>query len=275
MGQKLHGRTRPAGKCMFCEKGALSKEHFWPEWASAMLPRYTDNRRVEELFTITEKTRLAELPEVNSRQGHTWTKKLRVVCRACNNGWMSVLETAAKPILMPLISTKPHILTEEAMRILAQWIALKVMVGERNHPEESVTPLEDRAKFRSTREIPPNSRIWIAKCGTGGWESGYLRHAATVSTSPIVMPHHRFKNIHSVAFGVGDLFVLAIQTTVNGVLNSNPTRSDALIPLFPVVRPCTWPPLQSLSVSEANNAADTLDRSFRGSNVRWAPGFPS
>lgn len=207
---RLQGNSKPPGKCIFCERGNLSKEHFWPEWATALLPKYPDNRHVEQLFTVTEKTRLVRPPEVKSRQGHSWTKKIRAVCRSCNSGWMSVLENAAKPILTPLIATQPHRLTVDAMRILAQWIGLKIMVGERNHPEDSVTPLEDRAKFRSTLEIPQNFRIWIAKCGAGGWETGYLRHAATIGTSPIVMPHHRFKNIHSVAFGIGDLFVFAL-----------------------------------------------------------------
>jgi len=275
VGRKPHGRIKPPGRCVFCEGGDLTKEHFWPDWASALLPKYAGNLRVEQFLTITERTRLAAPPDVSSRQGQTWTKKIRAVCRSCNNGWMSALESAAKPILTPLITTQEHILTVEAMTTLAQWIALKVMVGERNHPEESVTPLEDRAKFRTALEIPQNFRTWIGKCGTGGWESGYLRHAATIGTSPIVMPHHRFKNIHSVAFGIGDLFVFVIHTTVNRVLHSNPSQSVALIPIFPAAGPCAWPPPRSLSVSEANNTANALDRSFRSPRFRWAPGFPN
>jgi hypothetical protein len=187
---------------------------------------------------------------------------------------MSVLENAVKPILTPLIATQPHTLTVEAMRVLGQWIALKIMVGERNHPEEAVTPLEDRLNFKSTLAILPNFRIWIARCGDGGWQTGYLRHAATIGRSPIVTPDHKFKNIHSVAFGIGDLFVFALYTTVAGVLNANPIESEAVIRIFPIVDSCSWPPPRSLSALEANAMADTLNRLLRGPTVRWVPGFP-
>jgi hypothetical protein len=160
------------------------------------------------------------------------------------------------------------------MRVIGQWIALKIMVGERNHPEEAVTPREDRVKFKATLQVPPSFRIWIAKCGTGGWETRYVRHAATIGTSPIVTPHHRFKNIHSVAFGIGDLFVFALYTSVAGVLNSNSIQSNALIQIFPIVGSCNWPPPRSLPVVEANAVAGALDRLLRSPAVRWAPGFP-
>jgi hypothetical protein len=188
---------------------------------------------------------------------------------------MSVLEDSAKSILTPLIATQPHILGVDALRILSQWIALKIMVGEQDHPQNSVTPLEDRRKLSSELEIPPNFRMWIAKCGAAGWETAYIRHAATIGTSPIVTPQHRFKNIHSVAFGIGDLFIFVIHTTVNGVLNSNPSQSDALIPVFPIATACTWPPPQSLSAGEATHVALTLDRQFCSPAVRWAPGYPT
>lgn len=232
------------------------------------------NQHIEQFLTLTEKTKLLKPPEVKSRQGHTWTKTIRAVCRRCNNGWMSILESAVKPILTPLINTQPHYLTREAMHVLGQWIALKIMVGERNRPEEAVTPKEECAKFRSTLEIPSSFRIWIARCGVEGWDSGYIRRAATIGTSPIVIPHHRFKNIHSVAFGIGDIFVFALYTTVAGVLNSDPSQSDAVIRIFPFIDTCSWPP-RSLSGDEANHFADTLGRLLRDSAVRWAPGFAS
>jgi hypothetical protein len=271
--RKKTRRGKPAGKCIFCEGGGLSKEHFWPDWASSLLPHYPDNRHVEGLFTSAQ-ARWVKPPEVRSRQGHSWTKTIRAVCKGCNNAWMSELEEAVKPILTPLIATQPHELTTQAMGTLAQWVALKIMVGERNHPELAVTPQEDRARFKATLQVPLNFRIWIAKCGTGGWETRYFRRAATIGKSPIVTPQHRFKNIHSVAFGIGDLFVLAIYTTVDGILNANPIESEAVVRIFPTVGSCNWPPKRSFTVGEADAAANILDRLFRAPNVRWVPGFP-
>ncbi len=264
-------RRKPPGKCIFCGQGNLSKEHVWPQWASALLPTYVNNRVLEQRITVVEKATLAKPPEFTARQGHTWTKKIRAVCVSCNNGWMSLLESAAKPILTPLIASQAHRLTVDAMHVLAQWMALKVMVAERNHPEDAVTPLDDCAKFKRTREIPPNFKIWITKCGLEGWRSRYFRHAATVSTISIGAPQHRLKNIHSVAFCIGDLFVLVLHTTVEGVLNSNPSQPGPVVPLFPVTGPCDWPPPRSLSADEARALADTLGRRLRDPKVPWRP----
>lgn len=87
------------------------------------------------------------------------------------------------------------------------------------------------------------------------------------------MPHRKFKNIHSVGFGIGDLFVFALYTTVAGVLNANPTQSEAVIRSFPIVDSCNWLAPPSLSVIETNAMADTLNRLLSGPTVRWASGL--
>ncbi len=263
------------GKCIFCGGGNLSKEHFWPEWASALLPNYPINQHVEQLFTFTEVTKLTGPPEVRSKPGYVWTKKIRAVCVPCNTGWMSTLETAVQPILTPLIATQPHTLTVSSMHVLAKWIALKIMVGEHNHPKDAVTPLEDREKFRSTLEIPPNFKIWIAKCGVGGWQTAYVRHTSTVSSTPVFLPNHRFKNTQSITFGIGDLLVHVLHTTVTDWgPNLSFEPSGVVIPLFPIVDSINWPPIRSLSATEAHSIAWTLKRWLIGHKARWRP-FPS
>jgi hypothetical protein len=187
---------------------------------------------------------------------------------------MSAIEAAVKPILTPLITSQPHDLTIASIKVLSQWITLKIMVAERNRPESAVTPAADRAKFRSTLEIPAHLKIWIAQVGGEAWETGYFRHAATVSTSPIVTAQHRFKNIHSVAFGIGDLFVYVLHTTVAGVLNSKPEHSANVVPVHPEVGSYNWPPPRRLAVDDANAIASSLVRHLRGPSIRWAPGFP-
>jgi hypothetical protein len=111
---------------------------------------------------------------------------------------MSDLENAVKPILTPPDRHSTAYNHSRGHGVLGQWIPLKIMLGERNYPGEAMTPQEDRSAFRSTLEIRPNFRIWIAKCDERGWQTGYLRHAATIGRSPIVMPHHKLKNIHRI-----------------------------------------------------------------------------
>jgi hypothetical protein len=190
---------------------------------------------------------------------------------------MSTLETAVRPILTPLIATKPHTLTISSMDILAKWITLKTMVGEHNHPEDAVTPVENREKFQSTLEIPPNFKIWIAKCGAEGWQTRYIRHSATVNLTPIFQPNHQLKNTQSVTFSIGDLIVHVLHTTVNDLgLNLNIEQSwvGVVIPLFPIIGSINWPPIRSLSVTEAQFIDGTLPRWLSGHKAHWRP-FPS
>ena len=66
---------KPAGTCIFCGAGNLSKEHFWPDWALSLLPNYPINQHVERILTFTQMTELKEAPKTRTKPGHAWTKK--------------------------------------------------------------------------------------------------------------------------------------------------------------------------------------------------------
>jgi hypothetical protein len=230
-------------------------------------------KHTEQLFT-TQNTVLIRPPRTKAKPGHLRTKKLRVVCGGCNSGWMSALENAVKPMLTALITSQPRALTPDDLDVLARWVALKVMVAECDIRDLVVTPPDVRMQFKADQHVPSDFRICVGQCGVGGWECGYYRHAATVAKSPLVTPQHRFKNIHSVAIGIGDLFIFAVYTTLSGLFTANPIYSEALLPVFPVEGAWTWPPPRRLSSVEAGQIAGTLNRMLRGANVKWVPGWP-
>jgi hypothetical protein len=201
------------------------------------------------------------------------TKKVRVVCAGCNNGWMSALENVVKPILTALITSQPCALTPNDLDVLARWVALKAMVAECDVRELAVTTTDVRQQFKADQRVPPDFRICIGQCGADGWNCSYYRHAATIARSPLVTPERRFKNIHSIAIGIGDLFIFALYTTLSGLFNANPLYSEALVPVFPAKDGWAWPPSRRLSGLEAGQIATTLDRMLRGPNVKWVPGW--
>jgi len=262
------------GKCIFCSKTGLTKEHIWPVWTTVLLENSHSEKHTEQLFTAQD-TQLTEIPRTRAKPGHLRTKKLRVVCGGCNSGWMSALENAVKPTLTALATSQPHALTPDDMAVLGRWVALKVMVAECDTRDLAVTPPDVRKQFMADQRVPSEFRICIGQCGVRGWECGYYRHAATVARSPLVTPQHRFKNIHSVAIGIGDLFIFAMYTTLSGLFNANPNYSDALVPVFPAQGAPTWPPPRRLSGEQAGWIAATLDRMLRGGNVKWVPGWPT
>ena len=55
------------------------------------------------------------------------TLKLKRVCYVCNTGWMSELEDATAPILIPMINGRTTVLSMEEQRQIAAWAQLKCL----------------------------------------------------------------------------------------------------------------------------------------------------
>jgi len=106
--------------CAFCgtEGRPLTLEHVYPDWLSGYF-----------------KHGLMGINEVGADgKGRVWSEaifqhKAKVVCANCNNGWMSTLETAAKPFLEGLIfTTNPKLLDAAAQQTLAFWAQKTVLM---------------------------------------------------------------------------------------------------------------------------------------------------
>ncbi len=269
------GKSQFRRWCIFCGNGNLSKEHFWPQWARSLLPATISGEYVERIV-ITEGSRRPVMPPVDrTRQGHVATKKIQAVCGPCNNTWMSRLEQAARPVLTPLILGQPRTITTDDARVMAEWIVLKMMVGEHNQAGEAVSTYALREQFRLRRTIPPNLFIWIGRCGVGGWAAAYWRHNGTVSVGDAPIPKKGTKNMHTVTFGIGNLFIHTLHTTVPEIQIANPfplldRRGTQIYPAKDLI---SWPPPLTLTANEAGIVAGSLHAFFESSAVRWRP-FP-
>lgn len=84
-------------KCIFCGKQEkLTKEHVFPNWLSNL---YKNNDLVINEFVGD--TNLKWLSKI-------FQHKARVVCKDCNNGWMSDLEKSVIPIIKKNDFTKKN-----------------------------------------------------------------------------------------------------------------------------------------------------------------------
>jgi hypothetical protein len=63
-------------------------------------------------------------------------------------------------------------LDREQQTLLAQWIALKVMITEWNRPLEAFIPKEDRRAFMDNRIIPPYLEMWVISHDSEKWKGG-------------------------------------------------------------------------------------------------------
>ncbi|HRN96978.1 MAG TPA: hypothetical protein PLZ58_00805 [Candidatus Saccharibacteria bacterium] len=105
--------------CIFCgSDNELTREHVFPDWLSSLFDK--------------------KIKGVNEVRGdnlnRTWQSSLfqdktKAICRVCNNGWMSDIESDVKPILTKLAFTyDAYDLGSEDQRKLALWAQKTTLV---------------------------------------------------------------------------------------------------------------------------------------------------
>ena len=135
--------------CCFCGRtGTRSQEHIWPTWAHPNLPAGEQN------YYTKSRSKGNRLLEHRKLQGSTFNIRLKVVCAACNNTWMSGLESAVKPWLLPMLQGQPIRLDVIAQSRLAKYFVMKSMVADLSRNSDVIFSQEDRTELHQAREIP-------------------------------------------------------------------------------------------------------------------------
>lgn len=211
-------------------------------------------------------------------QGSIYSVRFRVVCRECNNGWMSDLEMAARPYLTPLITGEPVLLDREKLNIIAQWIALKVMVAEHSDPNSAVTPRPERLRFRQSRTIPEFMQIYVATHELPFEKAvGYRRDSQCVAfnsahLSPPLgdVPN----NIQAVLFFLGRVFVYVTSARVDNLK----IEDILLVPqlyetccIWPqtIKSAMGWPRIPAFTTEQVNELSMGFQAAFNAQTSRW------
>jgi len=101
-----------ARQCVFCGSTSdLTREHVLPDWLTEI--------GLDPEPSIHHAGPLNRLPRQWSAKSFKTTVKM--VCATCNNGWLSQLEGAAKPVIAPLIRGEPRRLPVEDQALIATW----------------------------------------------------------------------------------------------------------------------------------------------------------
>jgi hypothetical protein len=229
----------------------MSGEHLWSDWMakSNLLPR--GGEYIE--FKSTFKGRHKDAANIfkRTRQGTANTKKIKVVCHDCNNGWMSSLETDARPHLTQLITGDHIVLTDTVRMKIAEWVVMKVLVAEHSfyfdHPADPIFDQKARAEFRESRTIPAHFRIWIALQNGTKWVTGFHRYATGLGLTATLPPpplRARTKNVQTVTWGIGKLLIYLNAVTDPAVHDRlELKRMEPLLGLWPLTSAdVVWPP---------------------------------
>ncbi|MGH7023503.1 MAG: hypothetical protein ACREEB_07925 [Caulobacteraceae bacterium] len=139
------------------------------------------------------------------RHGHTVNLTIKGVCKRCNNGWMSGMESAAKPHLEPLLLGRRTTLGATAIEALAHWVVLKIMVHESIEPRECVFTREDTLRFAQDRYVPEGVYVWLFK--TKELEPRAYCSRAFMNVSNVIGMLREKANVQTTVFVVGRLVI--------------------------------------------------------------------
>ena len=160
MGKKpKRSNLKPPGTCLFCKRSPpdikMSKEHIWSDWLDEIIPKQSTRT---EGFTPNIETNPHNWV---SYQGDVGTKKVRIVCTDCNNGWMSQIVENAKPYARQLVNGERISLDEVGQVAMADWIALSALMADRITKSAHKLPESDIAAFYDHRGAPANWFVGI------------------------------------------------------------------------------------------------------------------
>jgi hypothetical protein len=230
-----------ARECAFCPQTAnLSLEHLWSSWMNALFP---GKKR------FTTKNEKGEIVKQWLSSSLDW--KARVVCRQCNNTWMSDLESQhAQPAMTDLIVGKlDFTISQSQSRSLALFAFKTAVIFD--HIQGGKPPFFLRSlrhRFASTLAIP---------FGVGMWMTGFL----PIGKGEILTTYHegalsntnRLK-LYVCTYAVGHLVFQVVAARQQGFtpIAPRPGFEYLAIPFWPKLPSgVRWPPDEVLrTVSE-------------------------
>ena len=169
---------RPQRTCIFCGGKGLTREHAFAEW----LRPYLRSAQPEHYFGDHELLPTGTTSAVKKWSGDPHSRRLRVVCKTCNEGWMSKLQQTAKPYLVPLVDGQNCVLGETAQNVLAAWGAMSVMVSEHFvRPAKRAISKEERQHLWLRGTPPETFKIWIGHYARHHWRGRWFYTSAALA----------------------------------------------------------------------------------------------
>jgi hypothetical protein len=165
---------RDTPKCIFCGVSPTTREHVFARWTHKYMPARKSGRAKSHIA-------IQHVDRVVGRDfnlpGAIRDWQVKCVCASCNNGWMSGLETAAEPIMQPLLLSQQTRLFEKDCETIATWAILKSTVVHNKWVHHT------RRKFLMRARKPPKDwGVWIANYQRQTWEGEWLSWPVSVRT---------------------------------------------------------------------------------------------
>jgi hypothetical protein len=140
-------------ECIFCGDSDMTEEHLIAAWVLRAFHRQRKpDAGLSGSFVGPGRMRLSPEEPISTA---------KVVCRSCNNEWLSVIDNAAAKVLKPLIRGDDTVtLDEEGQAMLAAWIYKSALVFDAaaNGNDGDLATLRDG--FQASRKAGPGCVIY-------------------------------------------------------------------------------------------------------------------
>jgi len=175
-------------------------EHIFPNWLNESFPKELLGETNVQFSTEMNGQLVRRL---QYQQADPAGQRVGAVCQNCNNGWMSRLEGAVKPLLTPLIFGNKSLLSPEDQTLLATWAVKTSMVFEYTHGRLKNFSQLDRTNLMLELQPSGNVTVFAAFISTrsgplanyfliGRESNDYGMHVLQIGN--LLLHLHRFEN---------------------------------------------------------------------------------
>jgi hypothetical protein len=177
----------------------MDGEHLWSDWMARLVG-------IKSQFTFRRFAGGPNSPIIASWKKNKLDWKAYVVCKPCNNGWMSVIDNEhAKPTLSGILRGRATCFLERGIASMAVFAFKTAVVADQMNASRRpfFSPFV-REEFKRTQRIPPHVQMWFAAYYTppgvregifktyylqikGGRNKGFEFYIFTYAMSPFVV----------------------------------------------------------------------------------------
>jgi hypothetical protein len=238
--------------CLFCGRpwGEVrrSDEHVLPRWMrryeSGLLK--ASHTAYSAGFDLDDQAReFVELPTfLTTKKSSLLTLKTREVCTDCNNGWMSRLEVAARPLIRQVAEAartgEPLSLAADEAKTLAIWCQKTATTYELTSDRPRVATTAMGRQLAASTPLR-GGLVWLARHPRDYDLSIGLVHI-NVSSTPVPRPGEQYSQIALVSIVYHWVTFMTFITDRPGQ-QPPPLPLDRWSLLWPVREPVEYPPL--------------------------------
>jgi hypothetical protein len=238
--------------CIFCGKRSSARHH-----KEDVLPKW-----IAREFPGTWRTVFGQSGKTFAKRGEIGIVS-RLPCTECNNGWMSRLESAAKPVLIPLMKGVASDLAPEQQKIISAWLLKTcIMVEVLHDTNPDYFEAGDRKALKESLAIPAQTSVFLARY-VGAHEIRIHEMPLDLAFGPLESAAWSYSYSATLAIKQLAFQIFSFRTPENHSLTVTPEIPrfwhDATIQIWPTGNSVRWPPPFALD-----------DKAFDFFANRWA-----